>query len=142
MIGRTAKMVESGLLLVCLLASAEGATHAGMRAPLRISGGAPLYPLPGSSPRGSPGIADGREMVECILAIQRSTSHSRRLSYIGDRQDHHVVHAAHDDSVYEAVQPRRRWSPEPVTSPPPLLTDRPDGEHTYIKTKLYPHLSF
>ena len=140
MVGRTAKMVESGLLLVCLLASAGGATNAGMRAPFRISSKPCLHPWPGSS--GSPGIADGREMVGCILAMQRSTSHSRRLNYIGDMHDHHDVHAAHDDSVYEALQPRRRWSTEPVTSPPPLHTNRPDGAHSYIKTKLYPHLAF
>jgi hypothetical protein len=143
----TTKMVASGLLLVCLLATADGATKAGMRAPRRIcSEHSSLHPWPGSSPRGSPGIPGGSDVLEtpgCILApMQRSTTHSRRLSYIGDRQDHHDVHAAHDDSVYEALQPRRRWSPEPVTSPPPLRTYRPDEEYTYIKTKLYPHLSF
>jgi len=133
MIGRTVKMVESRLLLVCLLVAA---TNAGMRTPFRISSTPSLHPS-----SGSPGIAEGREMVGRILAMQRSTSHMRRLSNIGDRQDQHCVHAAHDDSVYEALQPRRRWSLEPVTSPPPLR-DGPDGEHIYIKTKLYPHLSF
>jgi hypothetical protein len=87
-------------------------------------------------------------MAGCILApMRRSTSHTRRLGNIGVSRDHHDVHAAHDDSAYEAVQQREslqdmHWSLEPVTSPPPLRTDRPDGEYTYIKTKLYPHLSF
>ena len=137
MIARTAKMVESRLLLGCLLAAAVGATNAGRRAPFRISSTPSLRPS-----SGSPDIADGRAMVECVLAMQRSTSHSRRLSYLGDRQDHRGVHAAHDDSVYEALQPRGRWSMEPVTTLPPLRTDGPDGEHIYIKTKLYPYLCF
>ncbi|KAJ1481569.1 hypothetical protein T484DRAFT_1954125 [Baffinella frigidus] len=150
MIRSMAKIVERGLLLVCLLAAADGATHADTRAPLRIcSEHSCLHPSV-SSPRISPGIAggrDGRGMAECILAMERSTSHSRRLNGIGDRH-HHAVHAAHDGTVYEPGGYARKrdlhWSPKPVTCPPPLRTDVPDGEHTYtyIKTKLYPHLSF
>ena len=62
MIGRTVKMVESKLLLVCLLVAAEGATNAGMRAPFRISSTPSLHPS-----SGSPGIAEGRETVGHIL---------------------------------------------------------------------------
>ncbi|KAJ1492431.1 hypothetical protein T484DRAFT_1931113 [Baffinella frigidus] len=131
MIGRTAKMVRRGVLLACLLAAAEGAPTPGMRAPRRLwSDDSSMHSLPSSPPSSSLGIAGGHDSR--VLPIRRSTSHARRLSC-----------GAQDDSVYEPVQQRgRKWSPEPVTSPPPLLSDRPDGAHTFIKTKLYPHLPF
>jgi hypothetical protein len=168
MIGRTTTVVASGLLLACLLAASEGALRRGGDRPLRLGGHSldsasarggnraeppprPLMrsasddssmPSPGFFPPLSPGVEGVHEVRKTLFfqPMQRSTSHSQRLGYIGDN---HIVHAARGDSVYEAVQQRgRRWSPEPVTSPPPLLSDRPHGEHTYIKTKLYPHVSF
>ncbi|KAJ1485244.1 hypothetical protein T484DRAFT_1892916 [Baffinella frigidus] len=67
-----------------------------------------------------------------------------RLSNIGQQDDHPLVamHAVQDSSVYEPVQQRvRRWNATPVMAPP-LLTDPPHWERTYIKTKLYPSMSF
>ena len=160
MIGRTATVVARGLLLACLLATAQAALRrGGDRPPIRLpcseTGKRPLRLLlrsasddssvlsPGSSPPSSPGVEgvhDARKTLLFSPPMRRSTSYSRQLEYIGDRKDNH---AAHDDSVYAGVQLRgRRWSLEPVTSPPPMLSDRPHGEHTYIKTKLYPHVPF
>ncbi|KAJ1492428.1 hypothetical protein T484DRAFT_1742433 [Baffinella frigidus] len=226
MIGRTAKIAESGLLLACLIAAAEGATHAGLRAPFRTWTEVVSLQLSSTEtsrcrPTGlvctsqfslswdaSPSIEDGHDARQsgtkgatrsttepsfvhsCMIPkiqrsnshecmpiqrstssckpIRRSTSHACRLGNIGDRQDvlpspgiagghgsrvlplrrstshaRRLSYGAQDDSVYEPVHQRgRKWSPEPVTSPPPLLSDRHTGAHTFIKTKLYPHLPF
>ena len=121
---RTIKMAR-GLLLLCVLAVAAGATFAwreGMGAPLRIR----------------------REKWGGTCALQRPSSQSRRLSNIGEEDNYPPVtmHAAQDTLVHKPVQRRvRRWSATPVMAPP-LLTDPPHWERTYIKTKLYPSLSF
>jgi len=138
--------MAGALLVVCLLSAAEGAvvaSRAGMRAPLRIRSSSDIQRVASSSPGASvsgeasgAGIAGhgGREMGGLARAMQRSTSHTGRLNTI---EDHVVMHASHDNSVYEPVK-QRRWSKSPVMAPP-LEMDRPD---TYIKTKLYPHMSF
>ncbi|KAJ1488306.1 hypothetical protein T484DRAFT_1783589 [Baffinella frigidus] len=143
MIGQVTKPVERGLLLVCLLAAAVGATNPGVRVPLRISSDDSSRHL--SPPSSSPGICS--EEPSSPRPLQRSTSRSRWLGSSGDMQDTNLVHGrttSCSNLVYEPVQQRDRlrWSPEPVTSEPPLLSDRPDGGRTYIKTKLYPHLLF
>ena len=137
------------LLVVCLLSAAEGAavaSRAGMRAPLRIRSSSDMQrvasPSPGASVSGEAsgvGIAghDGREIGGLARAMQRSTSHTGRLNTI---EDHVVRRTSNDNSAYEPVK-QRRWSKSPVMAPP-LYMVRPDGEYTYIKTKLYPHMSF
>jgi len=160
MIGRTATVVARGLLLACLLAAAQAALRrGGDRPPIRLpcseTGKMPLclrirsasddssVLSPGSSAPSSPGVEsvhDARKTLLFFPPMRPSTSYSRRLGHIGERTG---LHAAHDDSVYAGVHQRgRRWSLQPVTSPPPMLSDRPHGEHTYIKTKLYPYFSF
>jgi len=99
-------------------------------------------PSPGASVSGEAsgvGIVghDGREMEGLARAMQRSTSNTGRLNTI---EDHVVRNASNDNSAYEPVKPRR-WSKSPVMAPP-LHMDRPDEEYTYLKTKLYPHMSF
>jgi len=160
MVGRTATVVARGLLLACLLAAAQAALRRGgdrppirlpcsetKRTPLRLrlcaASDDSSVLSPGSSPPSSPGVEgvhDARKTLLFFPPMRPSPSYSRRLGHIGDRKD---THAAHEDAVYAAAHQRgRRWSLEPVTSPPPMLSDRPHGEHTYIKTKLYPYFSF
>ena len=121
---RTTKMAR-GLLLLYVFTVVEGAVFAwreGMGAPLRIR----------------------RDMRGGTCALQRPSSQSRRLSNVGEEVNRPLanMHAADDTSVYEPVHRRvRRWSATPVMAPP-LLTDPPHWERTYIKTKLYPSLSF
>jgi hypothetical protein len=143
------KSMTGALLVVCLLSAAGGAavaSQAGMQAPLRILSSLDMQrvanPSPGASVSGAAsgaGIAghDRREMGGLARAMQRSTSHTRRLNTI---EDHVVMHASHDNSVYEPVK-QRRWGKSPAMAPP-LHMDRPDGEFTYIQAKLYPHMSF
>jgi len=126
------------LPLLCVIAVAEAfAGREGSGVPLRIRSTTSSRSLSG------PGIAgghDGREMGRGGYAMQRSTAQSRSLSKIGEKEHH--FHAAQDTSVYAPVHQRvRRWCATPVTAPP-LVTDPPHWEHTYIKTKLYPSLSF
>ena len=140
--------MTGALLVVYLLSAAEGAavmSRADMRAPIRIRSSSDMLKVASSSHGASVSgeasgavIAghDGREMGGLARSMQRSTSHTGRLNTI----DHVVMHASHDNSVYEPVK-QRRWSKSPVMAPP-LQMDRPDGEYTYIKTKLYPHMSF
>jgi hypothetical protein len=158
MIGRTATVVARGLLLACLLAAAQASLRRGgdrppirlpcsetkempLRLGLRCASDDSSVLSPGNPPGpGVEGVHDARKTLLFFPPMRPSPSFSRRLDYIGDTKDNH---AAHENSVYAAVHQRtRRWSLEPVTSPPPLLSDRPHGEHTYIKTKLYPHVSF
>ncbi|KAJ1481800.1 hypothetical protein T484DRAFT_1953558 [Baffinella frigidus] len=146
------KMAARALLVLCVLAAAEGATVASragfLRAPVRVPSSSALQRVDAqsvtdSSPRGSlsgeasgPAIAGGHGWREMggLRAMQRSTSHTRRLNSVDE------VHASHDNSVY-AAPVQRCWSKTPVMAPP-LRTDRPYEEYTYIKTKLYPHMSF
>ena len=127
------------LPLLCVIAVAEGvafAGRAGEGAPLRIRSNTSSQSLSG------PGIAGGHDGREMGCPMRRSTSQSRSLSKLGEEENH--LHAAQDTSVYEPVHQRvRRWCATPVTAPP-LLTDppHPHWEHMYIKTKLYPSLSF
>ena len=139
----TAKMARA-LPLLCVIAVAEGVAFAGrggVGVPLRIRSTTSSRSLLG------PGIAGGhdvREMGRGTCAMRRSTSQSRDLSKIGEEENNFpvTVHAVQDTSVYEPVHQRvRRWCATPVTAPP-LLNDLPDWEHIYIKTKLYPNLSF
>jgi hypothetical protein len=143
---QTVKTVERGLLLACLLVAAGGATRAGLLTPFRTwneckhdacqeAGVRTPLREPVSPPTSSPAIA-GDEPSSPRRVIHRSTSRSRLLDFNAGMQDNNVVYKA-------VVQQGSSWrgSPEPVTSSP-LIPDRSNGVYTFIKTKLYPHLSF